>query len=87
MISNECILNNIDLNSKLSPNTFAKIGSICAEFTRIDQAFSLNNLNKFSNNKQENLLHFPMLTKCAIIAVYCASYNPPHSDQIFFYKV
>jgi hypothetical protein len=30
---------------------------------------------------------YPLLTRFAIIATYCASYNPQTTDQRFFFKV
>lgn len=44
---------------------------------------------RLKNSKQnsEDELNLPLHLKVLLIAAYCASYNPPKSDQRFFAKV
>lgn len=34
-----------------------------------------------------NFFDYPQLTKCAILAAYYSSYNPPSADRRFIFKV
>jgi hypothetical protein len=70
--------------SAIPARVFKQINPICLKLKE-DSAFGLEekeNFERFDPAKE-----FPLLTRMAIIATYCASYNPQQTDKRFFFNV
>lgn len=46
----------------------------------------IRNDKYFITPDRVNFLDYPHITKCAIVAVYYCSYNPPIADRRFIFK-
>ncbi|KAF7630855.1 hypothetical protein Mgra_00008870 [Meloidogyne graminicola] len=80
-VAETCKKEGIKIQSSLTASFAKKIDPVC-KILKDDLAF-------FPNYKDDNLnkyMDIPFLTRFAIVATYCASYNPPISDQRFFFK-
>lgn len=73
----------IDLKSNEIPaRIFNQIKPICGKL-KDDIAFSVCDPESLANEPVDD---FPLLTRFAIVATYCASYNPPITDRRFFFS-
>ena len=76
----------ISCNEEIPGGNLTKdIGLICKTLKE-DDAFALND-DAALESELTIRREFPLLTRLAIVATYCASYNPPSTDQRYFFTV
>uniref|UniRef100_A0A1I8BC28 Origin recognition complex subunit 5 C-terminal domain-containing protein n=1 Tax=Meloidogyne hapla TaxID=6305 RepID=A0A1I8BC28_MELHA len=80
-VSEKCKQEGINVNSTITATFLKKIDPICRTHKE-DSAF----FPDYKEDNRDTSLDFPLLTRFAIVATYCASYNPPVTDQRFFFK-
>ncbi|KAL3072758.1 hypothetical protein niasHS_017732 [Heterodera schachtii] len=73
----------IPFSEGLSAKEIHSISNFCSELKN-DIAFSIRPVSE--GHSQSAGAEFPLLTRIAIVATYCASYNPQTSDKVFFFK-
>ncbi|KAL3125936.1 hypothetical protein niasHT_009465 [Heterodera trifolii] len=73
----------IPFSEGLSAKEIHSISNFCSELKN-DIAFSIRPVSE--EHSQSAGAEFPLLTRIAIVATYCASYNPQTSDKVFFFK-
>ena len=74
----------ISCNEEIPGGNLTKdIGLICKTLKE-DDAFALND-DAALESELTIRREFPLLTRFAIVATYCASYNPPSTDQRYFF--
>ncbi|KAI1726320.1 origin recognition complex subunit 5 [Ditylenchus destructor] len=78
-VAKTCAAKNIDIRGDIKPCA-NKIINLCKDIKE-DFAFPAGIFGK----QNCDYLDYARLTKLAIIASYCASYNPPATDRRFFY--
>nr|CAD2194498.1 unnamed protein product [Meloidogyne enterolobii] len=80
-VAEKCKKEGIDINSTITATFLKKIEPICRTLKE-DSAF----FPDYKDDNRDTSLDFPLLTRFAIVATYCASYNPAVTDQRFFFK-
>ncbi|KAL3111756.1 hypothetical protein niasHT_011043 [Heterodera trifolii] len=73
----------IPFSEGLSAKEIHSISNFCSDLKN-DIAFSIRPVSE--GHSQSAGAEFPLLTRIAIVATYCASYNPQTSDKVFFFK-
>ncbi|KAL7078567.1 hypothetical protein ACQ4LE_002169 [Meloidogyne hapla] len=80
-VAEKCKQEGINVNLTITATFLKKIEPICRTLKE-DSAF----FPDYKEDNRDTSLDFPLLTRFAIVATYCASYNPPVTDQRFFFK-
>uniref|UniRef100_A0A0N5BTL3 Origin recognition complex subunit 5 n=1 Tax=Strongyloides papillosus TaxID=174720 RepID=A0A0N5BTL3_STREA len=82
-LSRKCLDKIIDDNIQISGKSAKNLAEVNQLMSDI---LSYYYMGKRGNKKTKKTIYLPTIAKYAIVASYCASFNPPSSDKRFFVK-